>query len=175
VARRFDGPSVVHREWVQMKKAFLIFLFTTSPAFADDQNVYNFFGNCRTLIAQSRTNKRPLLSSVTWLICSTQWIWVHSLDRKRTRNFASRLSRCKKQMGVPATGTLTLDEFRRLAEAARDIDDRPIGTTMKKAWLKTEIPCRQRGPGAPTMSPTHLAHPSTLAGFAASKLPARAS
>ena len=119
-----------------MKKAFLIFLFTTSPAFADDQNVYNFFGNCRTLIAQSRTNKRPLLSSVTWLICSTQWIWVHSLDRKRTRNFASRLSRCKKQMGVPATGTLTLDEFRRLAEAARDIDDRPIGTTMKKSVVK---------------------------------------
>ena len=31
-------------------------------------------------------------------------------------------------MGVPATGTLTLDEFRRLAEAARDIDDRPIGS-----------------------------------------------
>ena len=39
-------------------------------------------------------------------------------------------------MGVPATGSLTLDEFRRLAEAARDIDDRPIGTTMKKSVVK---------------------------------------
>ena len=26
-----------------MKKALLIFLFTISPAFADDQNVYDFF------------------------------------------------------------------------------------------------------------------------------------
>jgi hypothetical protein len=28
---------------IQMKKALLIFLFTISPAFADDQNVYDFF------------------------------------------------------------------------------------------------------------------------------------
>jgi hypothetical protein len=40
-------------------------------------------------------------------------------------------------MGVPATGTLTLDEFGRLVEAARDIDDRSVGTgIIKKTVVK---------------------------------------
>jgi len=35
--------GMVHGGWIQMKKALLIFLFTISPAFADDQNIYDFF------------------------------------------------------------------------------------------------------------------------------------
>ena len=50
--------------------------------------------------------------------------------------FREQIISLQKQMGVPATGTLMLDEFGRLAEAARDIDDRPIGTTMKKTVVK---------------------------------------
>ena len=35
--------GLADEEWIQMKKALLFFLFTISPAFADDQNVYDFF------------------------------------------------------------------------------------------------------------------------------------
>ena len=48
--------------------------------------------------------------------------------------FREQIIALQKQMGAPATGNLTLDEFGRLAEAARDIDDRPIGTTGKKNY-----------------------------------------
>jgi hypothetical protein len=50
--------------------------------------------------------------------------------------FREQIIALQKQMGAPATGILTLDEFGRLAEAARDIDDRPIGITMKKTVVK---------------------------------------
>src|SRR6516162_8504807 len=142
-----------------MKKALLIFLFTISPAFADDQNVYDFFRqlpDADTAIVDEQTTaliKRHMANLLYPVDMS-------SFARPETdTKFREQIIALQKQMGTPATGTLTLDEFGRLAEAARDIDDRPIGTTMKKPLLKTEIPCRQRGPGAPTMSPTHLPHP----------------
>ena len=50
--------------------------------------------------------------------------------------FREQIIALQKQMGASATGILTLDEFGRLAEAARDIDDRLIGTTMKKTVVK---------------------------------------
>jgi hypothetical protein len=90
--------------------------------------------------------------------------------------FREQVIALQKQMGAPATGTLTLDEFGRLAQAARDMDDRSVGTgIIKKLLLRTEISCRQRGPGAPTISPTRLLHPSTLVGLSVNELPANAS
>ena len=175
VARWFDRPNLVHGEWVQMKTAFLIFLLMISPAFADDQNVYDFFRqlpNSDSAIVDQQTTALIKRHMANLLYPVDMGSFARpEMDAK----FREQIIALQKQMAVPATGTLTLDEFGRLAEAARDIDDRPIGTTMKKPLLKTEIPCRQRGPGAPTMSPTHLPHPSTLVGFAASKLPAHAS
>jgi hypothetical protein len=45
--------------------------------------------------------------------------------------FREQIMALQKQMGEPPTGTLTSDQFDRLAEAARDIDDRFIGTYPK--------------------------------------------
>ena len=42
--------------------------------------------------------------------------------------FREQIIALQKQMGAPPTGTLTSDQFDLLAKAARDIDDRPIGT-----------------------------------------------
>lgn len=41
--------------------------------------------------------------------------------------FRDQIIALQKQMGVPTTGVLTFDQYDRLAEAARDIDDRPVG------------------------------------------------
>jgi len=115
-----------------MKKALLIFLFTISPAFADDQNVYDFFRqlpNSDSAIVDEQTTaliKRHMANLLYPVDMS-------SLARPETdAKFREQVIAAQKQMGVPATGRLTRDEFGRLAEAARDMDDHPIGTTMKK-------------------------------------------
>jgi hypothetical protein len=119
-----------------MKKALLIFLFTISPAFADDQNVYDFFRqlpNSDSAIVDEQTTaliKRHMANLLYPIDMST-------LARPETdAKFREQVIAAQKQMGVPATGSLTRDEFGRLAEAARDMDDHPIGTTMKKTVVK---------------------------------------
>jgi hypothetical protein len=47
--------------------------------------------------------------------------------------FREQIMALQKQMGVTPTGTLTFLQYKQLAEAARDIDDRRIGA----AWPKT--------------------------------------
>jgi hypothetical protein len=124
-------------EIVQMKKALLIFLFTISPAFVDDQNVYDFFRqlpNSDSAIVDEQTTaliKRHMANLLYPVDMS-------SLARPETdAKFREQVIALQKQMGVPATGTLTLDEFGRLAEAARDIDDRSVGTgIIKKTIVK---------------------------------------
>ena len=82
-----------------MKKAFLILLFTISPAFADNQNIYDFFRqlpNSDSAIVDEQTTaviKRHMAN----LLYPVDM--VHSLDRKRTPNFTNRLSLCKSRWG----------------------------------------------------------------------------
>jgi hypothetical protein len=116
-----------------MKKALLIFLFTITPAFADDQNVYDFFRqltNADSAIVDEQTTaivKRHMANLL-------YPVDMGSFARPETdAKFREQIMALQKQMGAPATGTLTLDEFGRLVEAARDIDDWPVSTTMKKA------------------------------------------
>ena len=119
-----------------MKKALLIFLFTISPAFADDQNVYDFF---RQL---PNTDNAVVDEQTTALIKRHMANLLYPVDMgsfarpEKDAKFREQVITLQKQMGAPATGTLTLDEFGRLAEAARDIDDRPIGNGIKKTVVK---------------------------------------
>ena len=120
-----------------MKKAFLISLFMVSPAFADDQNVYDFFRqlpNSDSAIVDQQTTaliKRHMANLLYPVDMS-------SFARPETdAKFREQVIALQKQMGVPATGTLTRDEFGRLAEAARDNDDRSVGTgIIKKTVVK---------------------------------------
>jgi hypothetical protein len=119
-----------------MKKALLIFLFTISPAFADDQNVYDLF---RQL---PNTDNAVVDEQTTALIKRHMANLLYPVDMgsfarpEKDAKFREQVITLQKQMGAPATGTLTLDEFGRLAEAARDIDDRPIGNGIKKTVVK---------------------------------------
>ena len=82
-----------------MKKALLIFLFTISPAFADDQNVYDLFRqlpNTDNAVVDEQTTALIKRHMANLLYPE---IWVRSLDQKRTQNFSSRLSRCKSRWG----------------------------------------------------------------------------
>jgi hypothetical protein len=120
-----------------MKKAFVIFLFMISPAFADDQNVYDFFRqlpNSDSAIVDEQTTaviKRHMANLL-------YPVDMGSFARPETdAKFREEIIALQKQMGAPATGILTLDEFGRLAEAARDIDDRSVGTgIIKKTVVK---------------------------------------
>ena len=120
-----------------MKKALLILLFTISPAFTDDLNVYDFFlqlPNFDSAIVDEQTTaliKRHMANLL-------YPVDVGSFARpENDAKFREQVIALQKQMGAPATGTLTLDEFGRLAEAARDIDDRSVGTgIIKKTVVK---------------------------------------
>jgi len=120
-----------------MKKALLIFLFTISPAFADDQHVYDFFRqlpNSDSAIVDEQT-----IALIKRHMANLLYpVDMGSFARPETdTKFREQIMALQKQMGAPATGTLTLDEFGRLAEAARDIDDRSVGTgIIKKTVVK---------------------------------------
>jgi hypothetical protein len=145
-----------------MKKALLILLFTISPAFADDQNVYDFFRqlpNSDGAIVDQQTTaliKRHMANLLYPVDMST-------FARPETdMKFREQIIALQNQMGAPGTGILTLDEFGRLAEAARDIDGRPIGTTMKKAVVKDEDFVSATGTGGTDNVANPLAPPINI-------------
>jgi hypothetical protein len=166
---------MAHRGWIQMKTALLIFLFTISPAFADDQNIYDFFrqlSNPDSAVVDEQTTaliKRHMANLL-------YPVDMGSFARPETdAKFREQVVALQKQMGAPATGNLTTDEFGRLVEAARDMDDRPIGTTTKKIIVKNGDFVSATGTGGTDDIGNPVAPPSTLVGFYVSELPALAS
>ena len=119
-----------------MKKALLIFLFTISPAFADDQNIYDFFRqlpNSESAIVDEQTTALIKRHMATLLYPVDMGSFARP---EKDAKFREQVIALQKQFGAPATGALTIDQFTRLAEAARDIDDRPIGNGIKKTVVK---------------------------------------
>ena len=146
-----------------MKKALLILLFTISPAFADDQNVYDFFRqlpNSDSAMVDEQTTaliKRHMANLL-------YPVDMGSFARPETdAKFREQVIALQRQMGVPATGTLTLDEFGRMAEAARDIDDRSVGTgIIKKTVVKDGDLASAMGTGGTDDSANPLAPPINI-------------
>jgi hypothetical protein len=146
-----------------MKKALLIFLFMISPAFADAQNIYDFFrqlANSDSAMVDEQTTaliKRHMANLL-------YPVDMGSFARPETdAKFREQIIALQKQMGAPPTGTLTLDEFRRLAEAARDIDDRSVGTgVIKKTVVKDGDFTSATGTGGTDDSANPLAPPINI-------------
>jgi hypothetical protein len=120
-----------------MKKALLILLIMIAPAFAEDQkddqrNVYDFFRqrdqNSDSAIVDEQTTAdiKRHMANLLYPVDMTSFA-----RPEKDVKFREQLMVLQKQMGAPATGDLTLDQFIRLRKAARDIDDRPIGTSLK--------------------------------------------
>ena len=163
--------GLADEEWIQMKKALLFFLFTISPAFADDQNVYDFFRqlpNSDSAIVDEQTTaliKRHMANLLYPVDMS-------SLARPETdAKFREQVMTLQQQMGEPATGTLTLDEFGRLAEAARDMDDRSVGTgIIKKTVVKDRDFASATGTGGTDDSANPLAPPINISRIVCQRL-----
>jgi hypothetical protein len=120
-----------------MNKALFIFLIMISPAFADDQNVYDFFRQM-----EPKSNSAALDEEVTARIKRHMANLLYPVDMtsfarpEKDEKFREQIIALQKQMGVPATGTLTVEQSVRLADAARDIDDRMVGTGIPKTIVK---------------------------------------
>ena len=117
-----------------MRKVLFILLITLSPAWADDQtNVYDF--NRQT---EQNSDTAIVDEQLTALIKRHMANLLYPVDLtsfvrpEKDEKFRQQIIVLQKQMGEPATGTLTVDEFSRLADAARDIDDRVVGTGFPK-------------------------------------------
>jgi hypothetical protein len=112
-----------------MKKALFILFIMLTPARGDDQrNVYDVFRQW-----EQTTDATVVDEKTTALIKRHMANLLYPVDMasfarpERDVKFRDQIIALQKQMGVPTTGVLTFDQYDRLSEAARDIDDRPVG------------------------------------------------
>jgi hypothetical protein len=117
-----------------MYKVLLILLLTISPAFADDQrNIYDVFRQW-----EPKTDSAILDEQTTARIKRYMANLLYPVDMasfvrpEKDVKFREQIIALQKQMGLPATGTLTFDQYDQLGKAARDIDDRAIGAYQNK-------------------------------------------
>jgi hypothetical protein len=124
----------------QMKKILFILLITFSPACADDQtNVYDVFRqteqNSDSAIVDEQLTARIKRHMANLLYPVDMASFVRP---EKDVKFREQIITLQRQMGVPATGALTFDQFVRLADAARDIDDRAVGTYPGKFVFRSD-------------------------------------
>jgi hypothetical protein len=129
---------------MRMKKALLMFLIAFSAAaWSDDKqdqrNVYDVFRQWVKPAADASVDEQ-----VTARIKRHMANLLYPVDMSsfagpdKDTKFRDLIMVLQKQMGAPATGILTSDQFDRLAEASRDIDDRPMMLPLKKYVLMTK-------------------------------------
>jgi len=111
--------------------SILILIVVSTGAFAEDKNPSNVYDDFRQWM-------KPLPNAsvdeeITALIKRHMANLLYPVDMtsfdrpEKDEKFRQQIITLQKQMGEPTTGILTSDQFMRLAEAARDIDDRPVG------------------------------------------------
>jgi hypothetical protein len=116
--------------------SILILIAISTGAFAEDKNQSNVYDDFRQWM-------KPLPNStvdeeITALIKRHMANLLYPVDMtsfvrpENDEKFRQQIIMLQKQMGKPATDTLTSDQFGRLAEAARDIDDRSIAAYQEK-------------------------------------------
>ena len=121
-----------------MKKFVLMFLIASSAAAwaaenQDQRNVYDGFREMLKPSAGASIDEQVTGRIKRHMANLLYPVDMSSFDRpERDAEFRELIIRLQKQMAEPATGILTFRQFDRLAEAARDIDDRPIGLTQAK-------------------------------------------
>jgi hypothetical protein len=123
---------------IGMWKIVFALLFTVSAAaWADDKrdqrNIYDVFrqwlkpSNTATVDEQGTALIKRYMAALLYPVD------LASFDRPEVdQKFRDAIMKLQTQLGTPATGNLTADEFDRLALAARDLDDHAIGTQPGK-------------------------------------------
>ena len=113
--------------------SFLILIVVSTGAFAEDKNnqanVYDEFRQWMKPLPDATVDEEVTARIKRHMANLLYPVDMASFVRpEQDVKFREQIIALQKQMGAPPTGTLTSDQFDRLAEAARDIDDRPIGT-----------------------------------------------
>jgi hypothetical protein len=148
--------------------SFMILIAISTGAFAEDKNqgnVYDDFRQWMKPIPNATVDEQ-----VTALIKRHMANLLYPVDMtsfvrpEKDVKFREQIITLQKQMGEPATGILTSDQFGRLAEAARDIDDRAIGASLDKlvARSKTGDWVLAVGTGTTDDQANPLAHPVNI-------------
>jgi hypothetical protein len=132
--------------WVgtmRMKRALLIFLMAFStPASADDKdekNIYDVFRQWLKPTADASIDEqvtasiKRYMANLLYLVDMSSFAGPHK-DAK----FRDLIMVLQKQMGNATTGILTSDQFDRLVEASRDIDNRVIGLVTAKVVFRSD-------------------------------------
>jgi hypothetical protein len=126
-----------------MKTIVLTFLIALSTAaWADDKrdqrNVYDVFREWVKPSAGATVDEQVTTRIKRFMANLLYPADMSSFARPdQDGKFRDLIIALQKPMGTPATGFLTSAQFDRLAEASRDIDDRPMILPLKKSVLMT--------------------------------------
>jgi hypothetical protein len=143
--------------------SILILIAVSTGAFADDSNVYNDFLKWMKSLPNATVDEQ-----VTALIKRHMANLLYPVDMasfarpEKGVKFREQIMALQKQMGEPPTGTLTSDQFDRLAEAAHDIDSRSIGTWPGKIVDRSGELVWAVGTGTTDDRDDPLAHPINI-------------
>jgi hypothetical protein len=120
--------------------ALLISVSVSTAAAADDnRDVYDVFRGWLKPLASATVNEQVTARIKRDMASLLYPVEIASFDPpEKDLKFRDLIMMLQKQMGAPATGILTLDQSNRLAEAARDIDDRPIGLQPKRIVSRSD-------------------------------------
>ena len=148
--------------------SFLILIVVSTGAFAEDKNnqanVYDEFRQWMKPLPDATVDEEVTARIKRHMPNLLYPVDMTSFVRpEKDVKFREQVIILQKQMGAPATGTLTLDQFNRLAEAARDMMIARLALTRKN-WLSG--PRTASGVGSRNRdyrrSTNPLAHPITL-------------
>ena len=131
-------------EGTTMKKAVIIFLLVFSAAaWADDKqdqrDVYDVFREWLQPSSGATVDEQVTARIKRHMANLLYPVDVASFARpEKDPKFRDLIIVLQKQMGVPATGILTSDQFDRLEEAGHDIDDRVTGLQPTKIVFRSD-------------------------------------
>ena len=114
------------------KTVFALVLAVSTAAWADDKrdqrNIYDVFRQWLKPSTAAAVDEQGTALIKRYMAILLYPVDLATFARPETdQKFRDAIMMLQTQMGTPATGTLTADEFDRLALAARDLDDHLIG------------------------------------------------
>lgn len=114
-----------------MERAVLALLLTISTATwaaEDHRNIYDVFHQWIKPLSEATVDEQGTALIKRYMASLLYPVDMASFERPETdKRFRDAIMMLQAQMGTATTGNLTSDEFDRLAQAARDIEEYPVG------------------------------------------------
>ena len=120
------------------KTVFALLFAASAVAWAadnksDQRNIYDVFRQWLKPSSTATVDEQGTALIKRYMAILLYPVDLAAFERPETdQKFRDAIMKLQAQMGAPATGTLTADEFDRLALAARDLEAYPVGTQPGK-------------------------------------------